>query len=212
MGAFYLIPWEGVYQADKGIYKAGDAKYRDVNGNGSVGFEDRVISGSATPKFTWGFNNNFSYKNFELNIFIQGSQGNKIFNATYASTAVPTSDVKFINLAEAANYWTSSNTGSTWANPGSKNKSWVESTQFLQDGSYVRLKNVSLSYTLGKNLLKVLSAKIYVSAQNIATITKYKGFDPEATTMPAGSDVDAGIDLGAYPSPKTVTVGVQVKF
>jgi len=212
MGAFYLIPWEGVYQSDKGIYKAGDAKYRDVDGNGSVGFEDRVISGSATPKFTWGFNNNFSYKNFELNVFIQGSQGNKIFNAAYASTAVPTSDVKFINLAEAANYWTSSNTGSTWANPASKNKSWVESTQFLQDGSYVRLKNVSLSYTIGKNLLRVVSAKIYVSAQNIATITKYKGFDPEATSTSAGSDVDAGIDLGAYPSPKTVTVGVQVKF
>jgi len=212
MGAFYLIPWDGVYQADKGNYKAGDARYRDVDGNGSIGFEDRVISGSATPKFTWGFNNNLSYKNFELNIFIQGSHGNKIFNATYAATAVPTSDVKFINLADAANYWTSSNTGSTWANPGSKNKSWVESTQFLQDGSYVRLKNVSLSYTVGKDLLKVLSAKVYVSAQNIATITKYKGFDPEATTTSTGSDVDAGIDLGAYPSPKTITVGVQLKF
>jgi len=212
MGAFYLIPWQGVYQTDKGNYKAGDAAYADVNGNGSIGFEDRVISGSATPKFTWGFNNNFSYKNFELNIFIQGSHGNKIFNATYASTAVPTSDVKFINLAAAANYWTSSNTGSTWANPGSKNKSWVESTQFLQDGSYVRLKNVSFSYTLSKSLLKFVSAKIYVSAQNIATITKYKGFDPEATTTSTGSDVDAGIDLGAYPSPKTITVGVQLKF
>ncbi|NLR81230.1 SusC/RagA family TonB-linked outer membrane protein [Chitinophaga eiseniae] len=210
MGAFYLIPWEGVYQSDNGAYKAGDAKYRDVNGNGSIGFEDRVIAGSATPTFIWGFNNSFAYKNFELNIFIQGSHGNKIFNATYAATAIPTSDVKFINLADAANYWTSSNTNSTWANPASKNKSWIESTQFLQDGGYVRLKNVSLSYTLPKNLLKVAAAKVYVSAQNIATLTKYKGFDPEATTV--GGDVDAGIDLGAYPSPKTVTVGLQVKF
>lgn len=212
MGAFYLIPWQGVYQADKGIYKAGDAQYKDVDGNGSIGFEDRVISGSAMPKFTWGFNNSLSYKNFELNIFIQGSQGNKIFNATYAATAVPTSDVKFINLAAAANYWTSSNPGSTWANPGSKNKSWVESTQFLQDGSYVRLKNISLAYTLDKSLTKLVTAKIYVSAQNIATITKYKGFDPEATTTSAGSDVDGAIDLGAYPSPKTITVGLQLKF
>lgn len=210
MGAFYLIPWEGVYQSDNGIYKAGDARYRDVNGNKSVGFEDRVIAGSATPNFIWGFNNSVAYKNFELNIFIQGSHGNKIFNAAYAATAIPTSDVKFINLADAANYWTPSNTGSTWANPASKNKSWVESTQFLQDGSYVRLKNISLSYTLPKDLLKVASAKVYVSAQNIATITKYKGFDPEATTV--GGDVDAGIDLGAYPSPKTITVGLQVKF
>jgi len=212
MGAFYLIPWESVYQSDKGNYKAGDARYTDVSGNNSIGFEDRMIAGSATPKFTWGFNNSLAYKNFELNIFIQGSHGNKIFNATYAATAVPTSDVKFINLAAAANYWTSSNTGSTWANPGSKNKSWVESTQFLQDGSYVRLKNVSLSYQLGKSLLKLVSAKIFVSAQNIATITKYKGFDPEASTTSPGSDVDAGIDLGAYPSPKTITVGLQLKF
>lgn len=212
LGAFYLIPWEGVYQADKGNYKAGDSKYTDVNGNNSVGFEDRVISGTATPKFQWGFNNNLTFKNFELNIFVQGAHGNKIFNATYAATAVPTADVKFITLAEAANYWTPSNTASLWANPGSKNKSWVESTQFLQDGSYVRLKNVSLSYIFGKSLLKLASAKIYISAQNMATITNYKGFDPEATSTLASSDADAGIDAGAYPSPKTFTVGLQLKF
>ncbi|MBS0028228.1 SusC/RagA family TonB-linked outer membrane protein [Chitinophaga sp. 22321] len=210
LGTFYLIPWEGVYQTDKGIYKAGDARYTDVDGNGSIGFEDRVISGSAMPKFTWGFNNNVTYRNFELNIFIQGAHGNKIFNTTYAATAVPTSDVKFINLADAANYWTPGNNGSTWANPGSKNKSWVESTQFIQDGGYVRLKNVSVAYTIGKDILKAATAKIYVSAQNIVTITRYKGFDPEASTV--GGDVDAGIDLGAYPSPKTVTVGLQLKF
>lgn len=212
LGAFYLIPWEGVYQADKGNYKAGDAMYTDVSGNNSIGFEDRVIAGTATPKMQWGFNNSVAYKNFELNVFIQGSHGNKIFNATYAATAVPTSDVKFISLADAANYWTTSNTGSTWANPASKNKSWVESTQFLQDGSYVRLKNVSLSYEIGQKMLKLASAKIFISAQNLATITKYKGFDPEATSTIANSDQDAGLDVGAYPSPKTITVGLQVKF
>ena len=212
LGAFYLIPWEGVYQTDKGNYKAGDAMYTDVNGNNSIGFEDRVIAGSAMPKMQWGFNNSLSYKNLELNVFVQGSHGNKIFNATYAAAAVPTSDVKFINLADAANYWTPSNTGSTWANPGSKNKSWVESSQFLQNGSYVRLKNVSLSYQIDQKWLKLATAKIFISAQNLVTITKYKGFDPEATSTVAGSDTDAGIDLGAYPSPKTITVGLQVKF
>jgi TonB-dependent starch-binding outer membrane protein SusC len=212
LGAFYLIPWEGVYQEDKGNYKAGDARYTDVNGNNSIGFEDRVIAGTATPKMQWGFNNAVAYKNFELNVFIQGSHGNKIFNGTYAATAIPTSDVKFITLADAANYWTPSNTGSTWANPASKNKSWVESSQFLQDGSYVRLKNVSLSYQIDQKWLKLATAKLFISAQNLATITKYKGFDPEATSTVAGSDTDAGIDVGAYPSPKTITVGLQVKF
>ena len=212
LGAFYLIPWEGVYQTDKGNYKAGDAMYTDVNGNTSIGFEDRVISGTATPKMQWGFNNSVAWKNLELNVFVQGSHGNKIFNATYAAAAVPTSDVKFINLADAANYWTPSNTGSAWANPASKNKSWVESTQFLQDGSYVRVKNVSLSYQINQKWMKIATAKIFISAQNLATITKYKGFDPEATSTLAASDTDAGIDLGAYPSPKTITVGLQVKF
>ncbi len=212
LGSFYLIPWEGVHQADKGNYKAGDAMYTDVSGNNSIGFEDRVIAGTATPKMQWGFNNSLAYKNFELNVFVQGSHGNKIFNGTYAATAVPTSDVKFITLADAANYWTPSNSGSSFANPASKNKSWVESTQFLQDGSYVRLKNISLSYEINQKWLKLATAKIYVSAQNVATITRYKGFDPEATSTMAGSDTDAGIDLGAYPSPKTITVGVQVKF
>lgn len=212
LGSFYLIPWEGVHQTDKDIYKAGDAMYRDVDGNGSIGFEDRVIVGTAIPKVQWGFNNTLTYKNFELNIFLQGAHGNKIFNATYASTAVPTSDVKFINLAAAANYWTPENTSSTFANPASTNKSWVESTQFLQDGGFVRLKNLSLSYQLDKSLLKLASAKLYVSAQNIATITKYKGFDPEATSTSSSSDTDAGIDLGAYPSPKTITVGLQLRF
>ena len=171
-----------------------------------------MISGTAMPKMQWGFNNSVTYKDLELNVFIQGAHGNKVFNATYAAAAVPTSDVKFINLADAANYWTPSNTGSTWANPASKNKSWVESTQFLQNAGYVRLKNVSLSYQLSQKWLKVASAKLFISAQNLATITKYKGFDPEATSTLAGSDTDAGIDLGAYPSPKTITVGLQVKF
>lgn len=212
LGSFYLIPWEGVHQVDKGTFKAGDAQYRDVDGNGTIGFEDRVISGTAMPKVQWGLNNTLTYKNFELNIFLQGAHGNKIFNATYASTAIPTSDVKFINLAAAANYWTPENTSSTFANPASTNKSWVESTQFLQDGGFVRLKNLSLSYQFDKSLLKLASAKLYVSAQNIATITKYKGFDPEATSTSSSSDTDAGIDLGAYPSPKTITVGLQLRF
>ncbi|MGF7230201.1 SusC/RagA family TonB-linked outer membrane protein [Arachidicoccus sp.] len=212
LGSFYLIPWEGVYQANDGAHKAGDPKYTDVSGNGTIGFEDQKIVGSAMPKYQFGFNNTFTYKNFDLNIFIQSSQGNKIFNATYAAAAVPTSDVANITLADAANYWTSTNTGSTWANPANHTKSWVESTQFLQDGSYIRLKNVSLSYNINKKYLKFAAVKVFASAQNLATITKYKGFDPEATSTPSTSDSNNGIDVGAYPSPKTITVGIQLNF
>jgi len=215
LGAFYLIPWQGVYgSADNTMgFKAGDNHYTDVSGNGSIGYEDRVIAGSAIPKFQWGFNNNFRYKHLELNVFVQASHGNKIFNATYAGIAAPTSDVKYPTLAESANYFTSKSTGSVWADPASKtNRSYVESTQYLQDGSYVRLKNVSLSYTLEKKATRFADIRFTLSAQNIYTITKYKGYDPEATSTSATSDADAGIDLGAYPSPRTITFGVNISL
>ena len=213
LGAFYLIPWTGIYNNDDPTlgFKAGDNRYTDVNGNNSIGFEDKVISGSATPKWQWGFNNNVSYKNFELNVFVQGAHGNKMFNATYAATAVPTSDVAYPTLNEVSNYWTSQNTSAIWANPGSKtNRNIIESTRFLQDAGYVRFKNISLSYSLPKDLLKGSSAKLTISAQNMITFTKYKGFDPEASSTSAFSDADAGIDMGAYPSPKTVTLSLNI--
>lgn len=215
LGAFYLIPWQGVYRSDDNTmgFKAGDNRYRDVSGNGSIGYEDRVIAGSAIPKFQWGFNNNFRYKNLELNVFVQASHGNKIFNATYAGIAAPTSDVKYSTLAESANYFSSKNTSAEWADPASKtNRSYVESTQYLQDGSYVRLKNVSLSYSLGKKVTRFADVRFSLSAQNLYTKTKYKGYDPEATSTSATSDADAGIDLGAYPSPRTITFGVNISL
>lgn len=214
LGAFYLIPWEGVYQTDDNVMdrKAGDYKYTDVDGNHSIGFEDMVIAGSATPKVQWGFNNNFAYRNFELNVFVQGAYGNKVFNATYAAAAMATSDVAYPTLAAVADYWSPQHTNSEWASPESKSKKYLESTQFLQDAGYARLKNISLSYQFPKKILKYAAAKLTVSGQNLFTITKYKGFDPEATSTSAQSDTDAGIDLGAYPSPKTITVRLNVNF
>lgn len=215
LGAFYLIPWTGVYKNDDPNlgFKAGDNRYTDVSGNNSIGFEDKVISGSAMPKWQWGFNNNVSYKNFELNVFLQGAHGHKMFNATYAAIAVPTSDVAYPTLKEVANYWTPQNTNSEWANPASKtNRNIIESTHFLQDAGYVRFKNISLSYTLPKIPKDLASVKLSISAQNMITFTKYKGFDPEASSTSPNSDADAGIDMGAYPSPKTVTISLKVEL
>lgn len=213
LGAFYLIPWTGIYNNDDPTlgFKAGDNRYTDVSGNKSIGFEDKVIAGSAMPKWQWGFNNNVSYKNFELNVFVQGAHGNKMFNATYAATAVPTSDVAYPTLNEASDYWTPQNTSAVWANPGSKtNRNIIESTHFLQDAGYMRFKNISLSYSIPKSLIDVASVKLSISAQNMITFTKYKGFDPEASSTSPYSDADAGIDLGAYPSPKTVTMSLNI--
>lgn len=214
LGSFYLIPWEGVYSQDDPTlgFKAGDNKYRDVSGNKSIGYEDRVISGNATPTFTFGFSNDFTYKNFSLNLFLQGSQGNKIFNGTYAAIAAPSSDIRYPTLAASANYWTPKNPNSEWADPASKTgRSYVESTHYLQNGSYVRFKNISLAYTLNRKLIGFGDIRLSVSAQNAITITRYKGFDPEADTM-GNSDISAGIDMGAYPNPRTFTIGLNAKF
>jgi TonB-linked SusC/RagA family outer membrane protein len=214
LGAFYLIPWQGVYTQDDPTlgFKAGDNKYQDVDGNHSIGYEDRVISGSAMPKFQFGFNNDLTYRNFSLNLFIQGSQGNKIFNGTFAAIAAPSSDIKYPTLAESANYWSSKYPNSQWADPASKTgRSYIESTHYLQDGSYIRFKNISLSYSVGRKWIGFGDIQLSVSAQNIITITKYKGFDPEADTM-GNSDISSGIDLGAYPNSRTITIGLNAKF
>jgi TonB-linked SusC/RagA family outer membrane protein len=216
LGAFYLIPWTGVYQSNDNTlgFKAGDNRYIDVNQNGSIGYEDRKVVGDARPTFQWGFNNNLHFRDFELNVFMQGSHGNKIFNATYAAIAAPVSDVRYPTLAEASNYWSAHNTSSTTADPASKtNRNFVESTKYLQDGSYVRLKNVSLSYTVDKTILRFASLRLSASGQNLFTITKYKGYDPEASsTSGSASDADAGIDLGAYPSSRTLALAVALRF
>ncbi len=215
MGAFYLIPWQHIYAADDPVlgYAAGDNRYQDVNGDGKIDFEDRLISGSALPKMLFGWNNNLKYKNLELNVFFQAALGNKIFNATYALIAAPNSDVYYPTLAESANYWTTQHKQGVWADPTSKTgRNFAESTQYLQDGSYCRLKNVSLAYNFPKKIFSAVDASVSISGQNLFTVTRYKGYDPEASSTPANSDASVGIDLGAYPSPKTFSVALHIGF
>lgn len=219
LGSFYLIPWQGLYQQGEQGFgsKAGDNKYEDVDHDGSIGYGDRKVVGSSIPTWSFGFNNNVTYKNFELNIFIQGVQGNKVFNAVYASIASPNSRVKYPTLAAAANYWTPENTGAQFADPASTtNRNYIESTQFLQDGSYVRFKNVSLSYSFPKEMLRFANIKLTASAQNLFTITKYKGYDPEVTstglTTTGTSDAYGGQDIGAYPSARSFTLALNATF
>lgn len=215
LGAFYLIPWEGIYQPGNEAlgYKAGDNHYTDVSGNGTIGYEDRAISGSATPKFNWGLSNNLSLGNVSLNFLIQASHGQKIYNGIYASIAAPTSENKYPTLRESANYWTPENPGSVWADPASKTgRNFVESTQYLQNGSYVRLKNISLGYRFSKKVTRFADIDLSLSAQNLFTITNYKGYDPEASSIATTSDSDSGIDFGAYPLSRTITFGIKVNY
>ena len=209
IGEFWLIPWEGIYQTNEGIHKAGDNKFRDVSRNGSIGLEDQVCAGSPLPKFELGFNNTFKYKNFSLNIFIQAIKGKYEFNGTLLGLASTTGNQKIITYAPAANYWTPTNTGSQWPDLTSvTSQNYDMSGKWLQDASYVRFKNISLAYTIPKTVLNFASLQFSVSLQNWITFTKWVGYDPESGS---GGDADAGGDSG-LPNPKSVTFTLHASF
>jgi len=169
--------------------------------------KDRTYIGNPNPKCIYSLNNSFSYKGFDLNIFIQGVYGNKIFNANRFYTEA---------MSVAQNQTTE--TLYRWVGPGTSNsmpravfndpnKNTRVSDRYIEDGSHIRLKTVTLGYNLPKSLLqhvKIISAKIYVSGQNLFTITKYKGFDPEVPV--------SGIDNNVYPVTRTISCGINLNF
>lgn len=214
MGSFYLMNWAGIYQNDDPAlgYKAGDNRFVNAaGGNLKGGTDDRMIIGNATPKYQFGFGNTISYKRFSLNVYIQGAYGNKIFNQTYGVLSSSTSASSYFTLADAANYWSPSNQNAEWPVPGSPtNNNRLYSSHYLQNGSYARLKNLSLSYKL-PSIKHISSAVVSISAQNIATVTKYKGLDPEVVSG-AGGVTQHGVDFGSYPSPKTYTARLNITF
>ncbi|MVN91157.1 SusC/RagA family TonB-linked outer membrane protein [Mucilaginibacter aquatilis] len=230
IGAFYLLPMDGIFQNELDIFthayqgagiKPGDVKYKDTNGDNVIDERDRVFAGSPIPNLTYGFTGNVSFKNFDLSLFFQGAHGNKLYNQ--ARTDIE-GFYRAFNVTErvATGSWTGAgNTNEfprlTWESASSTNNK-RPSTRFLEDGSYLRLKNVQLGYNFGSAMmskLKMSSLRVYVSAQNLLTFTKYTGLDPELYTNSnsAGDGVRAvGIDWGTYPSARTYTVGVNVNF
>ncbi|NWJ50366.1 MAG: TonB-dependent receptor [Bacteroidetes bacterium] len=185
----------------------GDIRFKDLNSDGVINDKDRTYIGNPNPKCIYSLNNSFSYKGFDLNIFIQGVYGNKIFNANRFYTEA---------MSVAQNQTTE--TLYRWVGPGTSNsmpravfndpnKNTRVSDRYIEDGSHIRLKTVTLGYNLPKSLLqhaKITSAKIYVSGQNLFTITKYKGFDPEVPV--------SGIDNNVYPVTRTISCGINLNF
>ncbi len=198
--------------------RAGVFKFRDINGDGVITAADKTIIGNPHPDFTYGFNLNFGYKAFDLTVFIQGSQGNQIFNYL--------------------KYWTDFNTFqgnrskdmlyNSWKKPGDDallprlnsqdGTSQQISTYFVEDGSYTRIKNIQLTYNFPSSILskiKLSSAQIYIQGQNLFTFTKYKGLDPDINLRATGSDnqdIHMGIDEGAFPVAKSYNVGLRLGF
>lgn len=191
----------------------GDLKYVDQNGDSLINGEDLVNLGDPWPKMTYGFNLYCEYKGFDATVFVQGVYGNKIYDLQRRSYENTYGDNTFTQ--EIVNRWAPDNLSNTnprltYADPN-KNLT-TSSSYFVQNGSYMRVKNVVIGYTLPEKLMKksgFTHCRVYLSAQNLFTITKYIGMDPE---IAGGSNVDRVLDAGMYPQSKTYTIGVQVSM
>jgi TonB-linked SusC/RagA family outer membrane protein len=205
LGSFFGYISEGVDP------ETGNIIYKDLNNNGHTDPGDRTIIGDAQPDFTYGITNDFSWKGLSLSIFFQGSQGNDIFNASRIETE---GMVDFRNQ--------STEVLRRWERPGMEtdiprvgnNDNIHNSTRFVEDGSYLRLKSLTLAYDFTGNWMKKLSlskVQIYCTAQNLFTITGYNGYDPEVNAY-GDSAVELGVDYGTYPQSRTFIFGTNIEF
>ena len=185
--------------------KPGDMRFVDVNGDGTITDEDRTNIGNGTPTWSFGLNLNAEWKGFDLSVFFQGVSGVDVFDATYrqdvASGNYPTWMLQ---------RWTGEGTSNTVPTLGDS-KNWVVSDLYIQDGSYLRLKNLTIGYTLPQYLtrkIRIDRLRIYARAENLFTWTKYWGFDPEIGT----SSTSLGVDYGVYPQARTWTLGFNISL
>jgi hypothetical protein len=193
----------------------------DTNGDKTINPSDRVILGSPYPDFTYGFNSHLSYKHFDLTVFLDGVYGNKIFWATAGTqlNSFQRGQNQFADLF--GNYWTEEKPDPHAKYPRVSSKTVVDvSDRFIKDGSYLRVKTLSLAYNLPVADMKISwcsSLQLYISATNLFTFTHYPGLDPESNTtgtdaQSIGSRLQVGIDQGAYPTAKSIILGIKLGF
>ncbi len=240
VGEFFGYKAIGIYQSQKqiddlnakapgGIYRPGavavpgDRYFEDINGDGLVNADDRVSIGNPQPKFFGGLNLDATYKGWDINVYFYGSYGNKILNYVESNleSLARRGGVGSENVNEVyyQNHWTPTNPSNRYARAvgtGGDNSSInnVPSSVWIENGSFLKLKNVSIGYTLPASLLNRFSIsriRIYVSSQNLFTITKYTGLDPEIGIQ-GGNATQNGVDNGTYPSSRYFTFGLNVTF
>jgi hypothetical protein len=219
LGSYYGLIFDGVVQSGENISLLplvnskipvpGDIKYKDLNGDGKIDFNDRTILGSVQPDFTYGFSTDLSYRNFDLFVLVQGSQGNKLYNALRRYLENPNDSY---NMSSALlDSWTPDNPSNTVpAILGDRAFAATLDSRYVENASYLKLKNITLGYNHSFLLKENIPVKlrIFVSAQNLLTLTAYKGYDPEI----APSDGIWTVDLGTYPSARTFSAGIQITY
>lgn len=231
--SFYGLRTDGIFhsQAEVDAYKSkttgqliqplakpGDVKFVDMDGSGAIDGNDRVVLGNPNPTLQYGFNADFSYKNFDLHFFLQGVGGNKIVNALIYNTRSGSNSSSSWNNMETVmlNRWTPTNTHTNIQRMTTldANNNSQFSDRYVQSGAYLRMKNIQLGYTLPKALTGqwgISSLRFYVSADNVFTVTKYAGFDPEVSGY-YSDPFYTGVDVGGYPQARTYRFGVNLGF
>lgn len=210
----------GIFQTADDVAKSptqvnaapGDLKFQDTNNDGMINDEDRIYLGRSIPNIYYGLNATLGYNQFDLSMFWQGSAGNKVYNGIYHDLMLG----QYSNHhTDMLNFWTPTNKNTMVPRPiiGDPNANGRASDRFIQDGSYVRLQNFQVGYTLNTGKIGIgkafKSARVYFSGQNVLTITKYKGYDPDFISDGLFS---RGFDIGSFPNPRTFMVGAQVTF
>jgi hypothetical protein len=188
--------------------KGGDFRFQDINGDGTINSNDQVILGNPFPEMSFSLNGNFAYKGFDLNIFFQGVSGNEVFNAV-KYTGLNASFPGYNMLSDIKDAWTPENTDSTIPRisyTDANNNFGRISDFYIEDASYLRLKSLTIGYTFPQTLLKVTQPRIYLTGQNLFTITDYTSMDPEVGLS------NRGLDLGMYPVARTFLLGVDFNF
>jgi TonB-linked SusC/RagA family outer membrane protein len=220
VGELFGFKTEGLFQSTDDVKQhatqtgaaPGDVKFVDENGDGVISDEDRVYLGSAIPKVYYGLTVDASYKNFDLSFFWQGNAGNKVFNGVYQALMAGQygNDSK-----DELNYWTPTHTDTKVPRPviGDPNGNNRFSDLFVENGSYLKLQNAEIGYTIPSGTLQtkhiITSLRVYVSGQNLVTISRYKGYDPDFISDGLFS---RGFDYGSFPNPRAFIFGVQLGF
>lgn len=225
IGGYWLIPTDGYFNSDDeatayakdGVKiqpnaQAGDIRFKDTNNDGTIDDKDRVYSGSPFPKFTFSVNGNITWRNIDASLSFQGVTGNKIYNATRQTLEDVTKGTNF--LATTLDYWTPENKNAshprlTWDDPNRNTR--AESDRYLENGSYLRLRNVQVGYTFPKQWFNgfIENARVFANAENLFTITGYSGYTPDVNTSSATA---RGFDNFVYPINRVFMLGLNVTF
>jgi TonB-linked SusC/RagA family outer membrane protein len=218
IGEIYAYETAGIFQNAADLAASptqtnagvGDVKFKDVNGDGKISDLDRTFQGVTIPKYSYGFNFSSSYKNWDFSMFWQGAGGNKVFNSIYRNLMAG----QYGNHSvDELNYWTPTNTNTNVPRPiiGDPNGNTRDSNRFIEKGDYIRLQTMEIGYEIPIPINSVIQkAKLFVNGQNLWTITKYRGADPDFNSN--DGSFSRGYDGGSFPNPRTVSLGVEVNF